>query len=61
MQKLYSTKEVAERLGVTVSAVQKWRLIGRLRPIKVGSLCRYSEAEMGRFLNSMNEDPANQF
>jgi excisionase family DNA binding protein len=54
MQKLYSTKEVAEVLGVTQGAVRQWRLIGKLKPTKIGSLCRYSEEEIDRFLKSMN-------
>lgn len=50
LEDLYSTKEVAEILGVTTKAVEKWRLEGKLRPVKAGKLCRYLESEIRRFL-----------
>jgi excisionase family DNA binding protein len=50
LEKFYSTKETAEILGVTARAVEKWRLEGKLRPVKAGKLCRYPESEIGRFL-----------
>lgn len=49
-EKFYSTRETAEILGVTTRAVEKWRLEGKLRPVKAGKLCRYPESEIRRFL-----------
>jgi excisionase family DNA binding protein len=57
IEQLYSTKDVAELLAVTTKAIEKWRGEGKLRPIKVGSLCRYSESEISRFLG-IKEDGA---
>ena len=50
LEDFYSTKEVAAILGVTTRAVEKWRLEGKLRPVKAGWLCRYPESEIRRFL-----------
>ena len=50
IEQLFSTKDVAEILGVTTKAVEKWRREGKLRPLKAGSLCRYPEDEIRRFL-----------
>lgn len=57
IEQLYSTKDVAELLAVTTAAVEKWRWEARLRPVKVGKLCRYSENEISRFLG-IKEDGA---
>lgn len=50
MEKLYSTREVAKILNVTVGAVASWRLQGKIKPLKAGHLCRYPESEINRFL-----------
>ncbi len=50
IEQLYTTQQVAEILAVTTRGVEKWRLEGKLRPIKAGKLCRYQESELKRFL-----------
>lgn len=60
IEQLYSTKDVAELLAVTTKAIEKWRSEGKLRPIKVGRLCRYSESEISRFLKEDGATFANE-
>ena len=55
LEQFFSTRDVATILGVTTKAVEKWRREGRLRPLKAGSLCRYPEDEIRRFLG-LEED-----
>ena len=50
IEQLYTTQQVAEILAVTTKGVEKWRLEGKLRPVKAGKLCRYPESEINRFL-----------
>ncbi len=58
LEQFYSTREVAEILAVTTRAIEKWRLEGKLRPVKAGKLCRYPESEINRFLGlSANGEP----
>jgi DNA-binding transcriptional MerR regulator len=52
---MYSTRELAGILGVTKRAIENWRLKGYLHPVKVGSLNRYTQAEIQRFLDHSNQ------
>lgn len=58
LENFYSTKGTAKILGVTVRAVENWRLEGKLRPIKAGRLCRYPESEIRRFLGLSTDGEA---
>lgn len=49
---LLSANEVARRLSVTPLSVYRWARIGRLRPIRIGRLLRFSLEEVERFLES---------
>jgi hypothetical protein len=52
-------KEAAVILGCTVSALRKWRLLGRGPAyVKVGRLVRYGEADLAAFLDANRIDPA---
>jgi excisionase family DNA binding protein len=44
--KLYTPKEAAALLGITVSTVRSWFSTGKLRRIKVGRLTRALESEL---------------
>jgi hypothetical protein len=50
LEQFYSTRDVSQILAVTTRAVAKWRREGKLCPVKAGSLCRYPESEINRFL-----------
>jgi excisionase family DNA binding protein len=50
IEMMYSTEDVANLLNVTVRAVENWRLKRKLRPLKAGGRCRYTESELKRFL-----------
>jgi predicted site-specific integrase-resolvase len=52
LPRFLSEKEVAKITGVSVSTLQRWRLLGKAPTFKRfhGSV-RYSEAEIARFLN----------
>ncbi len=53
IEQLYTTKQVAEILRVTVKAVEKRRFDGKLRPVKVGKLNRYPESAIHRFIGTI--------
>ena len=51
-------KEAAVILGCTVSALRKWRLLGKGPAFcRVGRLVRYSETDLASFLNANRVDP----
>ena len=51
-------KEAAEMLGCTVSALRKWRLLGRGPTYcKVGRLVRYAESDLQEFLAANRVEP----
>jgi predicted site-specific integrase-resolvase len=52
MEQLFSTRDTASLLDVTVRAIENWRLKGLLTPVKAGGRCRYPESELERFLGS---------
>ena len=49
-EKLYRTREVAEILNISVSAVKKWIKQGRIKAVRVGKLWMIPESEVKRFL-----------
>ncbi|MEM4970904.1 MAG: IS607 family transposase [Sulfolobales archaeon] len=49
-EKLYRTREVAEFLNISVSAVKKWIRQGRIRAVRIGKLWMIPESEVKRFL-----------
>jgi len=51
-------KQAAVILGCTVSALRKWRLLGKGPAFcRVGRLVRYSETDLASFLNANRVDP----
>jgi hypothetical protein len=52
-------KEAAVILGCTVSALRKWRLLGKgPRYHKIGRLVRYADTDLATFLDATRIDPA---
>jgi Helix-turn-helix domain len=52
-------QQAAEMLGCTVSALRKWRLLGRGPAYcKVGRLVRYAEGDLQEFLTASRVQPA---
>jgi hypothetical protein len=51
-------REAAIVLGCTVSALRKWRLLGK-GPIycKIGRLVRYAEADLAEYLDANRVEP----
>jgi excisionase family DNA binding protein len=58
-ERLFSSREVASRVGVSLSTVQHWVRVGRLRAVRIGDQGRYRipESELRRLL-SIEEDAA---
>ena len=51
-------QQAAEMLGCTVSALRKWRLLGRGPAYcKVGRLVRYAEADLSEYLDANRVEP----
>ena len=58
MDRLYSVKEAAERLGgVSVWTIHSWLSKKRLQRTKVGSRTMIRESELERFLADCNQEP----
>ncbi len=49
-ERLLSVGEVAQVLGVTVSAVRRWLLESKLIRVKLGRLVRIPESEIDRLI-----------
>jgi excisionase family DNA binding protein len=49
---LFSIKETAALLGVSVSTVRNFLRSGKIRCIRVGNLLKFSEAELVTFLDN---------
>lgn len=50
MTRLLTTNEVAEILGVSARTVRRLIASGQLRPVYVGRLPRFTEAEIGAYV-----------
>lgn len=50
MDKLYTTKELADLLQVNRMSIYNWVRRGKLSYIKLGSLVRFSEESVNKFL-----------
>jgi DNA-binding transcriptional MerR regulator len=58
MHKLHNENEAAELLGCTVSALRKWRTLGKGPAFcRVGGLVRYSELDLSAFLDANRVQP----
>lgn len=59
VNKLIDERETAERLGCSVAALRKWRLLGKGPAYaKIGRLVRYAEADLVAFLDANRVQPA---
>lgn len=52
IDRLLSTREVAELLSVNQKSVRRYAMQGRLHAIKVGGNVRYEEGDVQAFINS---------
>jgi Helix-turn-helix domain len=60
MNRLHNENETAELLGCTVSALRKWRMLGKGPAFcRVGRLVRYSELDLSAFLDANRVQPTN--
>jgi len=51
-------REAAVILGCTVSALRKWRLLGKgPRYHKIGRLVRYADADLAQYLDANRVEP----
>ncbi|HLM99282.1 MAG TPA: helix-turn-helix domain-containing protein [Bryobacteraceae bacterium] len=58
VDRLIDEKEAAEILGCTVSAMRKWRFLGKGPAYcRVGRLVRYSGADLAAFLDANRVQP----
>jgi DNA-binding transcriptional MerR regulator len=58
MHRLHNENEAAELLGCTVSALRKWRTLGKGPAFcRVGRLVRYSELDLSAFLDANRVQP----
>jgi hypothetical protein len=52
-------QQAAEVLGCTVSALRKWRLLGKGPAYrKIGRLVRYADADLAEYLDASRVEPA---
>ena len=59
MDRCIDEKQAAAILGCTVSAMRKWRLLGKGPAFcRIGRLVRYSEADLIAFLDANRVEPA---
>ncbi len=57
--KMLNEEQAAKILGCTVSAMRKWRLLGKGPAYcRIGRLVRYSEADLASFLDANRVQPA---
>lgn len=57
--KLLTEREVANRLRITVSTLQRWRVEGSPIPFhKIGATVRYKETDVFRYLDTTTRDAA---
>jgi len=55
---MFNERQAAEMLGCTVSAMRKWRLLGKGPAFcKVGRLVWYAEADLAAFLDANRVQP----
>lgn len=47
---LYSVQEVSKRLSVSEISIRRWVKNGRLHPLRIGKLLRFTPQEVKRFL-----------
>jgi DNA-binding transcriptional MerR regulator len=53
MKKFYNEKELADQLGVSVSTIRKWRILGiGVRYRKFGKAVRYSTEDLAAYLQT---------
>jgi excisionase family DNA binding protein len=55
MQRLLTTRQVAEILGITPLSVQRMRVAGHLRGVKIGRLVRFEESDVKTFVKRRKE------
>lgn len=55
MGNLLTANEVARRLAVVPLTVYRLTKLGRLRPLRIGRLLRFEEADVARFLREESE------
>ncbi|MGC7102134.1 helix-turn-helix domain-containing protein [Amycolatopsis lurida] len=58
VNQLYSTEEVAERLGLHVRTVRAYVRDGRLRAVRIGKQYRIPREDLEAFVGSPVEEPA---
>lgn len=44
--KLLTYKDLSERLQVPINTLRVWKMEGKLKPIKLGRLVRFTEAQV---------------
>jgi excisionase family DNA binding protein len=50
--RLFTAREVAERLGLSTWTVMEWLKAGRLKGVKIGKAWRVKESDLEAFLES---------
>ena len=56
MEKLLTTQEVADHLGLTQRTIYTYIQSGSLRAVKIGREWRIKESELEAFINRGNDD-----
>ena len=55
---MYNEQQTAEILGCTVSALRKWRMLGKGPAYrKIGRLVRYADADLAEYLDANRVEP----
>lgn len=56
VEKYYSVKEVAEKLGVTQQSVRNWYTAGKLTIVRAGRVVRIRPSDLRKFLKECGKD-----
>ncbi|MBJ6119498.1 helix-turn-helix domain-containing protein [Pontibacter sp. BT310] len=55
-QKLYTRKEAAEKLNVSLTTLHNWKVQGILVPMQSGRKCLYTAEQLDTFLNGRTDE-----
>jgi len=55
MEKLLTSQEIADYLGVKLSTIYSWTHLGFIPHIKVGRLVRFKESDVQKWLKKRSE------
>ena len=52
----YTIEDLAKMFAVSRSSIMKWKAEGRITPVRVGNILRFTPQEVDRFIKKHNRD-----